>query len=486
WVFLWLQAGDADAADQAFAATVRAFRVEAAQLPMAEWPGRYWRLLAACPLDAQGGQWPPGLDLLATPAPADRRALLLRLAGGLDEQPAAEAMGVALGVYRERLAAACPRDATGQVDVAAWHGLAQAIQQAARDLPESRLERIAALRETALAGHGTPEAPSTRAHAVGQGPGRGRRTLWVAPLLLAVAARAGAGAWWWWQQRSAALPLPPPADDVAGADDLRVHDRGPILVEPLPDPAPPAVPADPVPPALDEPPLDPVVAAVDFLSWYAAGAPASRMEREAGDAAEPLVPAPGEGGGRLAEQAWAEVGGGRRATRRSRWCRRRRRTRAGWRSRPGRSSMPATGRSSARPSRAIPRCRWPSRSSCAAASPPWTGWSGAAGCSVPPWATTGRACSPGWATCRRRKGRGCWRSCVRWTQGSAGSWPRCCAGSRQSAGWNCARNCWRCRPRGARTGWTRSPPCAERAGYSRARLSTNTAATTMPTSSEYT
>src|SRR5690606_29270498 len=313
WVFLWLQAGDADAADQALAATVRAFRVEAAQLPMAEWPGRYWRLLAACPLDAQGGQWPPGLDLLATPAPADRRALLLRLAGGLDEQPAAEAMGVALGVYRERLAAACPRDATGQVDVAAWHGLAQAIQQAARDLPESRLERIAALRETALAGHGTPEAPSTRAHAVGKGPGRGRRTLWVALLLLAVAALAGAGAWWWWQQRSAALPISPPADDVAGADDLRVHDRGPILVEPLPDPAPPAVPADPVPPALDEPPLDPVVAAVDFLSWYAAGAPASRMESEAGDAAEPLVPPPEEDAGRLAEQAWAELDAGDRA-----------------------------------------------------------------------------------------------------------------------------------------------------------------------------
>jgi len=56
WVFLWLQGGDPEAADQALAAATRAFQAEAAQLPMADWPGRYWRLLAACPLDSGRGE----------------------------------------------------------------------------------------------------------------------------------------------------------------------------------------------------------------------------------------------------------------------------------------------------------------------------------------------------------------------------------------------------------------------------------------------
>lgn len=311
WVFLWLQGGDAEAADQALAAASRAFQADAASLAMAEWPGRYWRLLAACPLEAGQGHWPGELDLLAVVAPADRRALLLRLAGGLDEQPAADALGVALDTYRQRLAAACPRDPAGQVDVAAWHGLAQAIQQAARELPESRLERIAGLRDTALSGHGMPapavaaeDAGSPAAHSGDRAPARRRlRPAPVAAVLLAVlVAAAGIG---WYLNRPG--PVPPPVDEAtSGVDDLRVHDPGPILVEPLPDPEPPAVPVAPVPPALEEPPADPVVARMDLLSWYAAGAPDSRIEREEGPHA-PVPVAAGDEGELPAARAWAQL-----------------------------------------------------------------------------------------------------------------------------------------------------------------------------------
>ena len=50
FVFLWLQGGDAAMAEKALAAAIRAFPGPAANLPMAEWPDRFWRLLAASPL----------------------------------------------------------------------------------------------------------------------------------------------------------------------------------------------------------------------------------------------------------------------------------------------------------------------------------------------------------------------------------------------------------------------------------------------------
>ncbi len=304
WVFLWLQGGDPDAADHALAGASRTFKAEAGQLPMAEWPARFWRLLATCPLEAGSGHWPGELEVLAGPAPADRRALLLRLAGGLDEEPAADALGIPLETYRERLAAACPRDAAGEVDVAAWHRLAQAIQHAARELPESRLERIAALRQTALAGAGSPEAPAA-ASPERPAPRRARRRSrwWPALLLVLLALLAGAALWWWRQPGS---PLPPAADADGGpaVDDLRVHDPGPILVEPLPDPGPPAVPAEPMPRPLEELPADPVVADLALLAWYAAGAPESRIEREEDGLAPVQAPTAPEGGP-PPQQAWA-------------------------------------------------------------------------------------------------------------------------------------------------------------------------------------
>ena len=314
WVFLWLQGGQAEAADQALAAATRAFQAEAARLPMAQWPGRYWRLLSACPLESPDGEWSGDLAVLATAAPQDRRALLLRLAAGLDEQPAADALGVALDTYRQRLAAACPRDAAGAVDAGAWHRLAQAIQQAARDLPDARLERIAELRDTALSGHGMPVADTAGAeplppHDAHRVPAPRRRRPGPLPLaLIVLVAVAAATAWWLLRPSGAVLP-PLSGQDAVEVDDLRVHDRGPILVEPLPDADPPAVAADPMPPPMAEPPADPVVAQMDFLSWYAAGAPDSRIEREAdSDGAMQPVAAPVPDGPAVpAAQAWAQL-----------------------------------------------------------------------------------------------------------------------------------------------------------------------------------
>ena len=286
WLFLWLQGGRAEAAGQALAAAIRAFQSQAGRLPMAQWPDRFWRLLAASPLEAGDGQWPPALEALSPLPPLPRRALLLRLAAGLDEVPAAEALGLELEAYRAQLALACPRDAAGEVDAQAWYALAQAVQQAGRELPPRRLLWIADLREAALAGRGLAvPVPRAAAPAPEDAVARPRRRWpWVVLVLLACAAALAATVW-----LRPALPgsSVPGAGGEAQADDLRVHDPGPILVEPLPDDAPAAAAAADLPPAVEEIAVEPLVERFDLLAWHLAGAPDSRIDREAGAEGQP-------------------------------------------------------------------------------------------------------------------------------------------------------------------------------------------------------
>ena len=75
FVFLWLQGGDAAMAEKALAAAIRAFPGPAANLPMAEWPDRFWRLLLALPVEpsAPSRAWPASVAFLADlPLPVRR------------------------------------------------------------------------------------------------------------------------------------------------------------------------------------------------------------------------------------------------------------------------------------------------------------------------------------------------------------------------------------------------------------------------------
>ncbi|WP_374012432.1 hypothetical protein [Pseudoxanthomonas koreensis] len=278
WVFLWLQSGRTEAAGAALAATIRAFASQAARQSMAQWPDRFWRLVAASPLEGTG-QWPEPLEPLAVLDPAPRRALLLRLAAGLDEEPAAHALGVDVDTYRQWLEQACPRDPAGAADAQAWQQLAQAVQQAGRDLPPRRLLRIADLREVALSGRGPIPGITLPAD-----PPRSDRR-WQRALLVALACAAAlAGTWWWERSQEQAQPQQPqPQPQPVPDAPPGIRDPGPIVVEPLPATAAAShagidAPADPAP-------ADPMIDALGLLSWYAAGAPESRFER-----ADPLSP----------------------------------------------------------------------------------------------------------------------------------------------------------------------------------------------------
>lgn len=290
-VFAELQCGDAERGDVALAAALRAFRAKAAALPMADWPARFWSLLAATPqlrADGPNARWPGDFSALASSAPADRSALLLRLAGGLQEAEAAGVLGLEGAAYRDALARACPRDTLGHPDAAGWRTLAEAIQQHLRELPADRLATLARLREEALAGIRLSPREATAIPAVaGETPRRGR---WVpmAVVVLLVALAAAAAFWWW---RSSSLPsattqVAAPADD----DGVQALPPDPVItVDELPPAGSPAAHADTAAPPASDPDAalladadEPRAREADFLAWYvatgsAAQAPAAEV-----------------------------------------------------------------------------------------------------------------------------------------------------------------------------------------------------------------
>ena len=270
-----LQAGDGAIAEKGLTAAMRAFRSHAADLAMADWPARFWKLLASTPPLRQPSAYSldlPVFGALQVAAPLPRLALLLRLAAGLEEAEAAAAMGVALPDYQQALAEACPRDAEGAPDVQAWRRLAEAIQQRLRDLPPARLAHLARLREAAIAGSAPPPAPPRPVAEEGRQHTSGRGRAWRWAILVLALCLLGLAATWWTARRPQALPAP--LSD--GGDAVGVTDRGPIVIEPL-DPAEPAA-VEAIPSALDaDLAADPAgveqAREADFYAWYAAGAP---------------------------------------------------------------------------------------------------------------------------------------------------------------------------------------------------------------------
>ncbi|CAN7180793.1 hypothetical protein LJR168_000372 [Pseudoxanthomonas sp. LjRoot168] len=280
-VFAELQCGDADRGDVALAAALRAFRGKAAALPMADWPVRFWTLLAATPqlrVDGPSARWADGFAALARPAAADRAALLLRLAGGLQEVEAAAALGLDDAAYRDALARACPRDSLGYPDAGAWRALAEAIQQHLRELPDHRLATLARLREEALAGiRITPPAPQA-------GPATAvpaaRRRYWILLLAFLLLAAAGAGLWWWRGSPPGATTSLPAVSALSDEGVAALPADPVITSEPLPAPDAPVGRAAGIATAdahadfalLSDPEGEALAREADFLAWYVAGA----------------------------------------------------------------------------------------------------------------------------------------------------------------------------------------------------------------------
>ncbi len=268
-----LQTGNPARAEQALVAVMRAFAAVASDLPMAQWPPRFWALLAARQAlrETPDGQWAGALQHLGTLAPPVRLALLLRIGAGLDEDAAARILDASAEDYQHALAVACPRDAAGMPDAQGWRHLAEQVQQRIRELPAQRLKELQQpvapqIQQSAPGSWRTPErepAPASKARRRRPGPRR-----WRGPVILlatvAVLLVAALG-WRHWQGRTAG---------AAGEGSESME----IAVEPLSQEAPDVAPAGVDPMAADDAamladPDFPQVADADLHAWFAAGGP---------------------------------------------------------------------------------------------------------------------------------------------------------------------------------------------------------------------
>lgn len=275
-----LQCGDAARAEQTLVAVMRAFAAVASDLPMAQWPTRFWTLLGQRQVlrEPVGGQWQPPLAALGEMAPLPRLALLLRVGGSLDEGIAMRVLDQDEAGYQHLLADACPRDVHGQPDASAWRQLAEQVQGRIRDLPAKRLQQL----QQPAAAVASTEAPTTswrapqrdeRAPAHGKRRRPNARPRWRGPLILLVTVAVllvAALGWRHWQGHSFGSDVPLPEGVVGEA--------GPVTVEALP-PSTVNVPpvATPVQAADDATMLGdrdyPLVADADLYAWTAAGGP---------------------------------------------------------------------------------------------------------------------------------------------------------------------------------------------------------------------
>lgn len=275
-----LQCGDAARAEQSLVAAMRAFAAVASDLPMAQWPARFWTLLGQRQAlrEPAGGQWPPTLAMLGGMAALPRLALLLRVGGSLDERIAMRVLDQDEVGYQHLLAEACPRDAQGQPDASAWRQLAEQVQLRIRELPAQRLQQLQ--QPAAPAANNDPSASGWRAPVRDErSAARARRRpanakpRWRGPLILLVTVAvllAAALGWRHWQGRA--------SGSGASLPEGVVSEAGPVTVEALP-------------PSQVNAPLDttgalaaddaamladrdyPLVAEADMYAWTAAGGP---------------------------------------------------------------------------------------------------------------------------------------------------------------------------------------------------------------------
>lgn len=97
YVLARAQCGDDDLLQSALSATDAAFNAEFSELPISQWPIRFWTLLLSQKELAQGqSPWPA----LASISHGPRAALLLRLVAGLDFPHAAQVLNISETTYR--------------------------------------------------------------------------------------------------------------------------------------------------------------------------------------------------------------------------------------------------------------------------------------------------------------------------------------------------------------------------------------------------
>lgn len=241
YVLARAQCGDSDLLQSALSAVDSAFNAEYAELPISQWPIRFWTLLLSRKELAQGmSPWPA----LASISHGPRAALLLRLVAGLDFSHAAQVLNISETTYRFAL-----ERGLEQLHAAGFHfeelerlrdSFFEEVKQLPTELIQTRERPAVVITPSLLVAELEPEIKKT-------GP-------W--PWLVLLMAIVLGGLLWWWSTQSS---------DVVAAKPVSLTEVQAAVIHPDYD-------------VIANPDIQAQAEDLAFLSWIAAGAPEENFE----------------------------------------------------------------------------------------------------------------------------------------------------------------------------------------------------------------
>jgi len=241
YVLARAQCGDTDLLQSALSAVDAAFNAEYAELPISQWPIRFWTLLLSRKELAQGqSPWPA----LASISHGPRAALLLRLVAGLDFSHAAQVLNISETTYRFAL----------ERGLEQLHAAGFNFQELER-LRDSFFEEVKQLPAEVIRPREIPELSPLESGPVADVPQSKKYTSWPWLILLFALLLSAFAAWWWSRAEVAAPDARPIA--LTEVQNAVIHPDYDVIANPE---------------------IQKQVEDLAFLSWLAAGAPEESFE----------------------------------------------------------------------------------------------------------------------------------------------------------------------------------------------------------------
>jgi hypothetical protein len=241
YVLARAQCGDHDLLQSALSGVDTAFNAEYAELPISQWPIRFWTLLLSRKELAKGqSPWPA----LASISHGPRAALLLRLVAGLDFSHAAQVLNISETTYRFALERGLEQLHAAGFNFEELERLRDSFFEEVKQLPTELIqtrERPAVVFAPVVP---KPE-PEPEVRKVARWP-------W---LILLIALLLGAVAWWWQSQQVEKPKAAPVA--LTDVQTAVIHPDYEVIANPQ---------------------IQSQVEDLAFLSWIAAGAPEENFE----------------------------------------------------------------------------------------------------------------------------------------------------------------------------------------------------------------
>lgn len=246
YVLARAQCGDSDLLQSALKGVDATFNAEYAELPISQWPIRFWTLLLSRKELAQGqSPWPA----LASISHGPRAALLLRLVAGLDFSHAAQVLNISETTYRFALERGLEQLHAAGFNFAELERLRDSFFDEVKQLPTELIqtrERPAVLFAPSIPTPVSEPEPE---------PEIKKTAVWPW-LLLLMALLLGGLAWWWWNSQQAQAPE---------SAKLVLTDVQTAVIHPDYD-------------VIAHPEVQAQAEDLAFLSWIAAGAPEENFE----------------------------------------------------------------------------------------------------------------------------------------------------------------------------------------------------------------